>query len=737
MRSTSIHRFAFALTATLAITTSSVAQDADPLRPRLDRAHQYQAMNQRIRDNVLVPRWLKEDGKFVYWAGVGPHAGSWVVVDARRRSADPVLPPAELRSRLTALIGREARIPPILGFALAPDSQRIVFRLEDRAFVLGISDGRLAVIEDGDPLMRALPGGGLLAPGGGMVAEERDGGFAVSGAGGRALLERSGEENYAWQMPERAWSPDGRHLAVWRTDARGVHMIPIVDYDSAVERVRMVPYPKTGTPLPRPGLYVVEPSAGRVTQVASSAEESYAWLAGWRPDGSEALVLRLSRDGKRLDLEAVSPATGAVRRVLREERPESFVGALDFTEEGWRTQVTPFPDGRGFLWMSERDGWRHVYLYDWAGTLLRRVTTGAFPVHEVHGVTPDGGSLLVTASADSAAPYDRHPFRVALASGAMTRLAGEPGVHRVFPSSSGRYYVDGHSARSRPRAWEAGRTEGGAPFRYAQADASALAEIGFALPDSLVVTAADGVTRLYGALYKPSDFDPRKRYAVVDFIYAGPWLSVVSWGYGGRGMAASAHALAEMGFVVMMLDARGTPGRSKAFQDANYGRVGQTEIPDHVAALRQAAATRPWMDLERAGIYGASWGGYFALRGMLTAPELFKAGYAQAPGALEEEAVINEPNLGLPAENPAGYAAGDNLALAANLRGTLRLVHGTSDVNASLSTTMRMARALIEAGKHFELLLMPGEPHSPQGPAARYVAEDVWRFFARELGGPR
>jgi dipeptidyl aminopeptidase/acylaminoacyl peptidase len=143
------------------------------------------------------------------------------------------------------------------------------------------------------------------------------------------------------------------------------------------------------------------------------------------------------------------------------------------------------------------------------------------------------------------------------------------------------------------------------------------------------------------------------------------------------------------------------------------------------------------MDLSRAGIYGHSWGGYFALRGMLTAPDFFKAGYAGAPGALEEEAIINEPNLGLPAVNPAAYEAGSNVRLAGALRGALKLMHGTSDVNASLSTTMRMARALIEAGKHFELLVMPGEGHSPEGPAGRYYRDDVRRFFVEKLGGPQ
>jgi dipeptidyl aminopeptidase/acylaminoacyl peptidase len=500
---------------------------------------------------------------------------------------------------------------------------------------------------------------------------------------------------------------------------------------------RRVPYIKTGTPLARSELYIVEPATGRVTQVPPAAEETYDWLAGWRPGNSEALVLHLSRDGKRLDLTAVSAKSGAKRLVLREERPESFVGALDFALESWALQVWPLKNNRQFLWMSERDGWRHVYLYDYAGKLERKVTSGAFPVHQVAGVAKDEDALFFLASAERSAPYDRLLYRVNLAGGDFTKLSPEPGVHRVVVSPSGRYYTDGHSTRAEPRAWDVRSTDGRTSFRYAKADASALAEIRYAVPEPITVVAADGVTPLYGVLYKPSDFDARKRYAVIDYIYAGPFLSIVPWSFVGNVEAWAANALAQMGFVVMVLDARGTPGRGKAFQDMNYGRVGQTEIPDHAAALRQAAATRPYMDMERVGICGHSSGGYFALRGMLTAPELFKAGYAGAPGALEEEAIVNEPNLGLPGVNPAGYAAGSNLPLAKNLRGALKMMHGTSDVSASLSTTMRMADAFIREGKRFELLLMPGQPHGPVGPARRYYDDDVRLFFVRELGGPR
>ncbi len=710
------------------------AAEEDPLQARLDLSEQYLRLHERIADTLDPPQWLADSDRFIYWSVREPHRGTWVLVDAQRRTVEPLLAPAELRAQLMPLLGKEFQVPRNLQFVLAPDRQGIVFQLQDQTLALGFGDRRIVPLARTALAALMLTEGSVLSPDRQALALPRGTGFAVIGKDGRTVLERSGEENYGWQVPDRAWSPSGRFLMVWRSDERGVHKIPIVDYTTARERVTLVPYSKTGTPLARPELYCVEPASGRVLRMPPAEAETYDWLAGWRPDGSEALVLRLSRDGKRLDLWAVEPESGRTRLLLREERRESFVGALDFATEQWAHQVTVLADNRHFLWMSERDGWRHVYLADYTGKIERQVTRGTFPVHRVVGVAPKGGAIFVLASAESAAPYDQLLYRADLGGGGLTRLSPEPGIHRITLAPSGRYFVDAHSTRVQPRAWDLASMDGKTPWRYAEADVRGLTELRYSPPEPIQVRAADGVTPLYGVLYKPRDFDPRKRYAVIDCIYAGPFITVVPWSFVGTATGLMANSLAQMGFVVMVLDARGTPGRSKAFQDANYGRVGQIEIPDHAVALRQAAATRPYMDLGRVGIYGHSWGGYFALRGMLTEPALFRAGYAGAPGALEEEAVINEPNLGLPSENAAGYKAGSNVEQAGNLRGALKLMHGTSDVNASLSTTMRMAAALIRAGKRFDLLIMPGEPHGPRGAAGRYYRDDVRRFFVRELG---
>ncbi|MET0403817.1 MAG: DPP IV N-terminal domain-containing protein [Cystobacter sp.] len=708
-----------------------------PRDARRELSERYSHLPELIRDSLVPPRWLREGERLIFWAAVGKDSGTWVLVQARTGAMTPLLASAELRTQLSRLMGKPVQLPAQMGFALAPDERGILFSLEGKTFALGLSDGRVTALAPTDPTTWVLSREHQRAPAGGAVAVQRDDGFAVLDGDGHTRLERGGEENHGWRLPDKAWSPDGRFLLVGRDDLRGVHMIPIVDYTSALERVTRVPYVKAGTPLARSEFHVVEPATGRVTPVPPVEGETHAWFAGWRPHGGEALFLHLSRDGKRLDLVAVDAVSSKSRRVLREERSRSFVGGLDFALEGWSWQVTPLPDDKGFLWMSERDGWRHVYLYDYTGKLVRQVTRGAFPVHQVVGVAPGGDALFVLASADSAAPYEHLLYRGGLKGGALKRLSSGSGMHRITFSPSGRYYLDTWSSRTQPRLRDVVSTDGGTRHRLTTADASALESLGYTPPEALTVQAADGVTPLYGVLYKPRDFDAARHYPVIAYVYSGPFTTIVPWSFIGTSSSLDANALAQRGFIVMLLDPRGTPGRSKAFQDANHGRIGQTEIPDQVAGLKQAAATRPWMDMERVGIFGHSWGGYFALRGMLTAAEVFKAGYAGAPGALEEEAIINEPYLGLPGDNPEGYRAGSNLTVAGNLQGALKMMHGTHDVNASLSTTMRMADALIRADKHFELLIMPGQPHSPEPPADRYYRDDVQMFFLRTLGTPR
>ncbi|HEX5868965.1 MAG TPA: DPP IV N-terminal domain-containing protein [Longimicrobium sp.] len=651
---------------------AQTASDGD-IEARLERAERYHEALRTLAGGRVRPVWVPGQEAFVYRAEAGPLAGQWVRVDALRGTSAP--------------IAQDSLPPRPVPPGLARMNQR------------------------GDTL-RILRG---------------DGGEAAR------LVDAPGA---GWEVRPQGWEPGLRWLAVIRSTSEGVHTVPVIDYSRPLERIDPAQYPKSGTPLPVQSIHLVDAGSGGIRPIALDTRDAYVWIAGWRAEPAELLVMRMSRTGKQLDLLAIDPTDGSSRVLASDARPATSVAALDFATGGWASQVTVLPDGSGLLWFSERDGWRHLYRVGWDGGAPRQLTRGAFVVHRVVRVDPASGQVYVIASAEAGRPYDQHLYALPASGGAPRRLTEEPGIHDVQFSPGGRAFIDVHSSIDRPYATDLRAADGRRIARLETADTAPLAALGHRPPEPFTARAADGSTEIHGVIYTPADFDPARRYPVADYIYGGPWLSAVQKEYAPTlSMHRIAASLAQMGLVVVMVDARGTPGRDKAFQDATYGKVGQMEIADHVAALRQAAETRPWMDLSRAGIAGHSWGGYFALRGMLTAPEFFRAGYAGAPGDVTELAVINEPHMGMPAENPEGYARASNLPLAANLAGPLKIMHGTSDVNAPFSTTMRMISAFIAADRRFDLLVIPGAPHNPADPAGRYYRQDLRRFMATRLQG--
>jgi dipeptidyl aminopeptidase/acylaminoacyl peptidase len=290
------------------------------------------------------------------------------------------------------------------------------------------------------------------------------------------------------------------------------------------------------------------------------------------------------------------------------------------------------------------------------------------------------------------------------------------------------------------------KTDGTLIAAVCRADVRELNKIGWTPPEEFIVKADDGKTDLHGVLYKPRDFDPQRKYPVIDHMYGGPSQARVSRSFG---EGSWPRALAQAGFVVFAVDNRGTPGRSKAFHDVAYRNFGRFEIPDHIATLKQLAAVRPYMDLTRVGIFGGSAGGYFTLRALLTAPEIFRAGVSIFPVAdLVDHNPMIERTMGLPRDDPEGYEQASNIKLAGKLQGDLLLVGGTSDINAPFTAVMKMADALIKAGRQFRMLVMPGQNHglgmgytiSEDGTislrgSAGFLYEAVRRHFQNALGG--
>ncbi len=424
---------------------------------------------------------------------------------------------------------------------------------------------------------------------------------------------------------------------------------------------------------------------------------------------------------------ASNAETGASRVVVNETQKTFLIGVEN---ELLPRLFTWVGDGKEFVWMSERDGWRHLYLYRIDGTLVTRLTEGTFPVVEVIAVDDEDGWVYFTAHGDQERPYDTHLYRVNLDGTNFSQLTEAAGQHEIQFAPSRRLFIDTHSSVSRPPVVELRRADGSLLQVLATADISGLAQLQWRAPEEFVVKAADGETDLWGVLFKPYDFDPSKKYPVIEAIYGGPQSSVVPKSfYERQTYLGGAPALAQLGFITFIVDARGTPNRSKAFQDVVYGNYGRYEIPDHVATLTQLGDARPYMDLTRVGIMGRSMGGYFAARAMFLAPDVYHVGVASAPGGMPLEMY-----MGSPESNEAGYRYASNLEFAHSLKGKLLLVHGTSDPVARFQNTMKLADALIRAGKPYDLLVMPGQGHRLlRGEHAAYLQEAVRRYFEEHL----
>ena len=489
--------------------------------------------------------------------------------------------------------------------------------------------------------------------------------------------------------------------------------------------VRWSYYPTAGGPYPLTELFIVDIESRRLVPVeAMQRADHQVTPLRWADDGSEFYFLSADRYGQRVDLVAADPETGARRIILTEEK-EVGLGASVLAR-----LLRFLGDGERLIWLSDRDGWRHVYLYGLDGTLIRQLTDGQFPVREVVAIDEDAGWVYFIAQGDPERVYDTHLYRVSLDGGAVVQLTEGVGRHAVQFSPSGEFFLDTYSTAEVPPVVELRGADGVLLQTLSTANIDALvSELNWHSPEEFVVKAADGGTDIYGHLYKPFDFDQDQKYPVIEVIY-GIAEPLARRTFAPVGPGPSLDALAQLGFIVFVVDSRGTAGRGREFGHAVLGNIGRYEIPDHVAALRQVAEGRPYMDLSRVGIFGYSYGGYMAVRAMLLAPEVYHVGVAGAAISDMADHSGNEVLIGSPEDNRDAYAYASNLPLAANLHGKLLMIHGTMDALVPFSHIMRMADAFDRAGKSYDMLVVPDVGHvSP----LVYAASAIPRYFQEHL----
>ncbi len=695
-----------------------------------------------VKGGSIEPHWMADGSSFWYAEGAPAHTVIWKI-DSKANSKIPLFDTARVHEALTPLLGHE---PPYQGlpfeeFTFVDDGEKAVkFAVEDKEFILQLdtySITRVPALSKEERSRLVPQQGEVPSPDGRWFAFIRDYNLWLrSTTDGRSVqLTTDGIEDYKWGGYNQRWawwSPDSFKLALKKEDWRKVPKIPVVHWLKPVEEVEWEQYrpqaSRAGGPTYQTELFILDILSKRQVHVDIGEEpDQVIEILGWRPDGSELLFLRRDRVYKKYDLMAADGTSGTSRLVLTE------------TENTWvRTPgFTLLGDGKRFIWRSERDGWKHLYLYDLDGTLIQRLTEGAFSVVRVIAVDEQVGWVYFIARGDQQRPRDAHLYRVNLEGKNFTRLtegAGQHGRWRGSPpirfAPSREFFLDTHSSVDRPPAVELRRADGTLLRTLSKANIDALREeLKWSPPEEFVVKAADGKTDLHGVLYKPYDFDPDKRYPVIEWIYGGADSLQVQRTFTARyWMVVQAQALAQLGFITFIVDGH----LSKALLDVFYGNVGR-DIPDHVATLKQLGAKRPYMDLSRVGIYGYSRGGTNTLRAMLLAPDVYHVGVAGSPSSQ----VWAEGKMGLPKNNKQGYEYSSNLRVAGNLKGKLLLIIGTSDINGpSFAETMKMVEAFIRAGKPYDLLVFPEQPHptSKWTPVSfRYMQEAIRRYFQEHL----
>lgn len=532
------------------------------------------------------------------------------------------------------------------------------------------------------------------------------------------------------------WSPDGRFVVAWQTTAvpeREVHLIESSPRDQLQPKLHTLNYAKPGDPLPQRRPRIVSLDERRVTMLAPELEQIVAdktWSIDgprWRADSSEFTFTHHERGHQRTRVFAVAPATG-VFRVLIEERPPTF---FDYAHK----QFLHWIDAKGeAIWMSERDGHNHLYLYDTtAGTVKCQITRGEWVVRGVERVDESKRQIWLRVSGidPEQDPYHIHLIRVGFDGGDLTRLTRADGTHRWRFSPDGRFLLATWSRVDQPPVVELRRSDTGELVcELERGDASRLMETGWRAPERFVAKGRDGHTDIHGIVLRPTNFDPTRRWPVVEQIYAGPQAAYVPKEWGSQG---GPRQIAELGFVVVMIDGMGTSHRSKAFHDVCHKNLGDAGFPDRIAWIKALGAKYPELDLSRVGLYGGSAGGQNAVRGLIAHGDFYRVAVADC-GCHDnrmDKVWWNELWMGWPVG--PHFEEHSNAAQAHRLSGRLLLIVGEMDRNVDPASTMQVVDALVRADKDFDLLVIPGAGHgAAETPYGRRRRAD---FLVRHLLG--
>ena len=759
-----MHKYVPALltAATFFVSAVAVAQQL-PTRTAEDyaRAERFLSYNTQplVDHSAGQPNWLANDR---FWYRVLTARGSeFILVDPARKTRTAAFDQAKVAAALATATGKtyEATRLPFRTFAFSPDEKTISFAASGKSWEYNVASGQLSPDTTPAAKPNANAENEIASPNGQLAAYIKDYNLWVrdTKTNQSTQLTTDGAKDYGYatdnagwttsDKPVLRWSPDSRKIATFRQDQRTVGDMYLVTTNVGHPTLKSWKYPLPGDKdVATIERVIVEVNSPKVVRFQMAPDQHRGSLSDdisssgtfddvdWSPDGSQLAFVSTSRDHKEEKLRVADAATGAVRDVFSETvatQYESGQGDIN-----WRY----LPKSKEVVWYSERDNWGHLYLYDaGSGKVKNQITKGDFVVTQLLRVDEQKRQLYFLADGrEPGNPYFTHFYRVGLDGKNLTLLTPEAGNHQVMLSPSGRYFVDTYSQPDKPGVTVLRGADGKLLETLEKADISRLTATGWKAPTPITVKAQDGQIDLYGLMFTPSNLDPNKKYPIINYIYPGPQGGGVgSWSFSAA--RGDNQALAELGFVVVVIEGSCNPLRSKSYHDACYGNMAENTLSDQVTGMRQLAQKYSYIDLNRAGIWGHSGGGYATAAAMFRYPDFFKVGISES-GNHENRNYEDdwaERYIGLMKTNADGTTSYDNQAnatFANNLKGKLMLAHGLMDNNVPPANTLLVVEALTKANKSYDLVVFPNAAHG-YGTYSPYMMRRRWDYFVQNLAG--
>ncbi|MGD9589298.1 MAG: DPP IV N-terminal domain-containing protein [Pyrinomonadaceae bacterium] len=727
------------------VLASAVSSSAQGTLADYERARSLQEKFQSAVANMPGPAaWIAGTNSFWYRRAVLD--GSEIIrVDADTLAKQPAFDHAKLAAAISAAAGTEFkanRLPLGQGTAFSDQGNSIVFNAASsrwRCDLRSYKCDRTGPVPSGfnTPPQLRLPvppqtDEPRTSPDKQWEAFIRNFNVFVRSKDGKQefALSSDGSEGNYYELNSIVWSPDGKKIAAYRVKPgfkRRIHFVESSPVDQMQPKYWSIEYAKPGdtVDIEQPVLFDI--AAKRQIDIDNALFPNPYNMTNlvWRRDGRAFTFEYNQRGHQAYRVIEVDAAAGTPRAII-EELPKTF---FCYSGKRFRHDIN---DGKEAIWMSERDGWNHLYLFDDSGRIKNQITKGNWVVRGVDRVDEAKRQIYFRAGGMTPGidPYFVHYYRVNFDGSGLTALTEGNANHTVTFSQDLKYYTDTFSRVDQPTVSQLRSTaDGKVLMELEKADISELTKAGWRPPEVFTAKGRDGATDIWGVIIRPTNFDPRKTYPVIEYIYAGPHDSFVPKSFSPY---SQMQAQAELGFIVVQIDGMGTSNRSKAFHDVAWKNLGDAGFPDRILWHKEVAAKYKYYDISRVGVYGNSAGGQNALGALLFHPEFYKAAVSSA-GCHDnrmDKIWWNEQWMGWPLGTE--YAAASNVDNAHRLKGKLLLSVGEMDPNVDPASTMQVVNALVKAKKTFDLIVLPGGGH---GPGGEYGERKRFDFFVHHLLG--